>query len=85
MLEQAAAMETGSVNVYNQEANECAKYADSVSKKLFETLVADEERHFDQYDKEMENLEKFGDKYLALQSMERSKAIASQAPGAPAA
>jgi bacterioferritin len=85
MLEQAAAMETGSVNDYNQAANECAKNADSVSKKLFETLVADEERHFDQYDKEMENLEKFGDKYLALQSMERSKAIASQAPGAAVA
>jgi bacterioferritin len=33
-------------------------------------LVDDEERHFDQYDKEMENLIKFGDNYLALQSIE---------------
>ena len=84
MLELGATMENNSVNDYNHWANECAKNADSVSKKLFEALVADEERHFDQYDKEIENLEKFGDKYLALQSIERSKTIATQTPGAPA-
>jgi bacterioferritin len=44
-----------------------------VSKKLFEELVADEERHYDQYDTELENMAKFGDRYLALQSIERSK------------
>ena len=33
----------------------------------------DEERHFDQYDTEMDNLEKFGENYLVLQSIERSK------------
>jgi bacterioferritin len=44
-----------------------------VSKKLFEDLVADEERHYDQYDTEMDNLAKFGERYLALQSIERSK------------
>ena len=81
MLELAAAMETKSANDYNQWANECAQNADSVSKKLFEQLVGDEERHFDQYDVEMENLKKFGDSYLALQSIERSKAIGSQTPG----
>jgi len=42
-------------------------------------LVGDEERHFDQYDKEMENLSKFGDNYLALQSIERSKVIGAAA------
>jgi bacterioferritin len=35
--------------------------------------VADEERHYNQYDDELENMAKFGDKYLALQSIERSK------------
>ena len=75
MLEKAASMETESANDYNKFANECAKHADSVSKQLFEELVADEERHFDQYDKEMDNLQKFGDNYLALQSIERSKQI----------
>ena len=81
MLELAAKMETGSVKDYNEWANECSKNADSASKKIFEALVDDEERHFDQYDKEMENLEKFGDNYLALQSIERSKAIAGLLSG----
>ena len=77
MLELAAQMESDSVREYNEWANECSKNADSASKKIFESLVDDEERHFDQYDKEMENLDKFGDNYLALQSIERSKNIAS--------
>ena len=80
MLEEAANMETQSAADYNAFANQCAQNADSVSKKLFEELVADEERHFDQYDKEMENLVKFGDNYLALQSIERSKTISAGRP-----
>ena len=80
MLEIASAMETSSANDYNKWANECSANADSVSKKLFETLVEDEERHFNQYDDEMENLKKFCDKYLALQSIERSKNIAMGRP-----
>jgi len=78
MLEMAADMETSSANDYNLWANECSKNADSVSKKLFEALVEDEERHFDQFDVEMENLKKFGDNYLALQSIERSKNMGNQ-------
>ena len=77
MLQMASDMEMQSANDYNKWANECAQNADSVSKKIFETLVEDEERHFDQYDVEMENLQKFGDNYLALQSIERSKNIAT--------
>lgn len=80
MLEMATSMETQSGIDYNAWANECARSADSVSKKLFELLVEDEERHFDQYDKEMDNLTKFGDQYLALQSIERSKNVASGTP-----
>lgn len=80
MLQMAAEMETGSANDYNEWANECSKNADSVSKKLFELLVEDEERHFNQYDDEMENLKKFGDNYLALQSIERSKNIGAGRP-----
>ena len=80
MLKMAAKMEQGSAREYNLWANECAANADSVSKKLFEDLVADEERHFDQYDTETENMEKFGDRYLALQSIERSKNIAAGTP-----
>jgi bacterioferritin len=73
MLVMARQMEEDSAISYNKWANECSANADSVSKQLFESLVVDEETHYDQYDTELENLEKFGDGYLALQSIERSK------------
>ncbi len=75
MLEMAAHMEETSAQEYNDWANQCAQNADAVSKKLFESLVEEEEGHFNQFDDEMENLRKFGDNYLALQSIERSKSI----------
>ena len=77
----ACGMEKATIVDYNRSANESSATADSVSKKLFEDLVADEERHFDQYDTEMDNLEKYGEQYLALQSIERSKSMS----GGPAA
>ena len=79
MLELATAMEIGSVNDYNAWAQECAANADAVSKKLFEALVGEEEVHQDQYETELDNLEKFGANYLALQSVERSKSVATGA------
>ena len=82
MLELARSMEDESAKEYNDWANECSKNADAISKKLFEELVADEERHFDQYDVEIGNIEKFGANYLALQSIERSKAISAGTAGA---
>ncbi len=80
MLEMATQMETSSARDYNLWANECAKNADSATKKIFEALVDDEERHFDQYDKELDNLDRFGDNYLALQSIEHSKNVAAGRP-----
>ncbi len=80
MLELATKMEEESAKDYNKWANECSANADSVSKKLFEDLVQDEERHYDQYDTEMDNLGRFGEKYLALQSIERSKNMGANAP-----
>lgn len=82
MLALASQMETDSAKAYNIWANECAANADSVSKKLFEQLVVDEERHFDQYDNEMDHLTEYGDNYLALQSIERSKRTAAGGPPA---
>lgn len=80
MLEKAAAMETGSVEDYNKWANECAQHADSATKKVFENLVVQEEEHLDLFETEMENLSNFGDNYLALQSIERSKTVSTGAP-----
>jgi len=80
MLDLAVKMEESSANDYNKWANECSQNNDSVSKKLFEALVEDEERHYNQYDDELDNLAKFGDNYLALQSIERSKNISAGTP-----
>ena len=80
MLKMATEMETSSANDYNAWANECAKKCRCHVEKDFEELVADEERHFDQYDTELDNMHKFGDNYLALQSIERSKNSAAGMP-----
>ncbi len=82
MLKLASKMEEDSAHDYNLWANECAANADSVSKQLFESLVVEEETHFDQYDTELDNMKKFGPNYLALQSIERSKG--REAGAAPA-
>ncbi|MDR3261128.1 MAG: bacterioferritin [Tannerella sp.] len=85
MLEKAVAMETGTVNDYNLWAQECSAALDSASKKLFEQLVEEEEVHQDQFETELDNLGKFGSNYLALQSVERSKNVASSASSATTA
>jgi bacterioferritin len=77
MLEKARAMEEGSAKDYNLWANECSANADAGTRKIFEELVADEERHYDQYDNEVKNIEKYGERYLALQSIEGSKSTAA--------
>jgi bacterioferritin len=77
MVKCAAQMEDESAKEYNLWANECTKNADSASKKVFEDLVLDEERHFDLFETEMENIMKFGEQYLALQSIERSKIVST--------
>lgn len=70
MLKKAMAMEEGSQIDYNKAAIECGNLADAISKQVFEQLTADEERHFDQFEKQMEKIEKFGPSYLALQSFQ---------------
>jgi len=80
MLELARNMEVQSTRDYNLWANECSANADSGSRRVFEGLVDDEERHGDQYATEMENIERFGERYLALQSIERSKNISAGMP-----
>lgn len=80
MLELGRSMEMQSIKDYNQWANDCAAHADSGSRSVFEGLVVDEERHYSQYDTEVRNIEKFGERYLALQSIERSKTLAAGMP-----
>jgi bacterioferritin len=68
ILIKAMAMEEGSARFYNQAALDCGANADSATRHLFEQLVRDEESHFDQYEKQHDNIKRFGLSYLALQS-----------------
>lgn len=79
MLELARKMEEESARDYNIWANECSANADAGSRKIFEGLVEEEERHFSQYDLEMEKIKKYGEQYLALQSHEGSKVVPGEA------
>jgi len=77
IVSKAAEMEQAAIGIYNQAVIKCGQNADAASKQLFENLVNDEERHFDQFDKQLDNIKRFGPNYLALQSFE-------QAPEKPA-
>jgi len=68
ILLKAREMEEHSAADYNRWAIACSENSDSASKQIFESLVTDEERHFDQYDKQLDNIKRFGVTYLALQS-----------------
>lgn len=68
MLQKASSMEEQSAADYNRAALTCSENADSASKQIFERLVGDEERHFDLFDKQLDNIKRFGANYLALQS-----------------
>jgi bacterioferritin len=80
ILGMACQMEQASARDYNLWANECSANADSVSKKVFEQLVVDEEGHFAQFDNELDKVKLYGDRYLALQSIEHSKNISAGTP-----
>jgi bacterioferritin len=81
MLAKAVAMEGLSVVDYNESAKVCTTNSDAQSKQLLESLIADEERHQDQYEKQMDNIRRFGPSYLALQAM----GAPADAPGGGAA
>ncbi|MCX8083813.1 MAG: bacterioferritin [Calditerrivibrio sp.] len=80
MLKMARKLEEDAIALYNRFANECAQNGDAMTKQLFESVIADEERHYDDFDKEAENVEIYGKEYLALQSMERAKKRSTAKP-----
>ena len=77
ILKRAAEMEHEAVGIYNRFAIESSQNADAVSKQMFEALVGDEERHFDEFDKQLDNIKRFGPSYLALQSFSAKPAAAA--------
>lgn len=69
ILRKAAEMEQASAAFYNAAAVKCGANQDAASKQLFEALVADEESHFDGFDRQLDLINRFGPAYLALQSV----------------
>lgn len=76
MLEYAEELETQTIIDYNEWAKICGNESDAASKKLFESIILEEEEHQDQFDTEIDNMKNFGDNYLALQSIAHSKSAA---------
>jgi bacterioferritin len=68
MLAKVIEMEQGSARDYNCAAQTCGANADAVSKQLFEHLVADEEGHQNKFERQLENIRRYGLSYLGLQS-----------------
>lgn len=81
MLTVARGLEDESVADYNKWANLAASYSDSGTKTLFEGIIKEEEAHYDIFDTELDNLTTFGDSYLSLQAIDRSKASGSSNSG----
>ncbi len=76
MLEWAMKSETEAIDQYSQWAIEVVQTdRDLGTEQLFKKVVMDEERHFEIFETEFLNLQKFGDQYLAQQAMERSRRI----------
>jgi len=68
MLARRSKWNRGAPADYNGAAQNCGANADAVSKQLFERLVADEEGHQNEFERQLENIKRFGLSYLALQS-----------------
>ena len=68
ILQRAAEMELDAANTYNKFAIKSGENEDAASKQIFEESVTDEEGHYNQFDRQLENIKRFGPSYLALQS-----------------
>jgi bacterioferritin len=57
-------LEDGAIKMYNDAAKICGDEGDHVSKGIFESLLADEEDHTDDFQKTLDHIEKLGDAYI---------------------
>jgi len=60
-----AALEDNTIDVYNQFLLVCRDNGDSVSMKIFEDIIEEEQIHFNYFDNVNSHIEKLGDTYLA--------------------
>ena len=57
--------EDTAITAYNQFLSVCQENSDSISVKLFETIIDDEQLHFNYFDNIKSHIEKLGNAYLA--------------------
>jgi len=60
-----AKLEDNTIDVYNQFAAVCRENGDSTSLKLFETIIDEEQIHYNYFDNVDEHIETLGDTFLA--------------------
>ena len=60
-----AGLEDNTMNMYNQFLLVCRENGDSISVKLFETIIDEEQIHFNYFDNVNDHIEKLGPVYLA--------------------
>lgn len=60
-----AKLEDHTIDVYNQFANVCRENGDSISAKIFETIIDEEQLHYNYFDNVDEHIRSLGATYLA--------------------
>jgi bacterioferritin len=60
-----AKLEDNTIDVYNQFATVCRENGDSISMKVFETIINEEQIHYNYFDNVNEHIKTLGDTYLA--------------------
>jgi bacterioferritin len=60
-----ATLEDDTIDIYNQFALVCRENGDSISMKIFEDIIDEEQIHFNYFDNVHGHIEKLGDTYLA--------------------
>ena len=60
-----AELEDDTIDVYNQLLLVCRDNGDSISMKIFEDIIAEEQIHYNYFDNVRNHIEKLGDTYLA--------------------
>lgn len=73
MLRMAMKLEQSTIDSYNEASRIAAEHKDAVTHKMFQDIIAEEERHLDTFRTELQNLLDYGEEYLALQSVAGSK------------
>ena len=78
MLNFAIKIERSTIDSYSEYSRIAAEAGDSVTHRMFQNLAADEEEHLDNFRTELQNLKDYGELYLSMQSVARSKEIAKK-------